>query len=134
MTISWIFMIELFNTPQAASLWICFAIAVAASSISITMTQTELFVPLQNIASKCGHMISYLFKCFYCMKHWVAILGVAIYQPRIIISDYILADWTVSLFFTITLSSLVSGLIFKVFVNAMNKKLKEKEVQDVLHK
>ena len=68
------------------------------------------------------------------MKHWVAILGVAIYQPRIIISDYILADWTVSLFFTITLSSLVSGLIFKVFVNAMNKKLKEKEVQDVLHK
>lgn len=123
-------MIELLNTPQAASLWVCFTIAVAVSSISITITQTELFVPVQNIANKCGYMIGYLFKCFYCMKHWVAIAGVAIYQPRIIMSDYILVDWVVSLFFTITLSSLVSGLMFKVFVNAMNKKLKQKEVQE----
>ncbi len=127
-------MLELLNTPQAASLWICFAIAVSASSISITITQTELFVPLQNITNNCGHMIGYLFKCFYCMKHWVAILGVAIYQPRIIMSEYILADWTVYLFFTITLSSLVSGLLFKVFVNAMNKKLKQKEVQEAFQK
>ncbi|MGP8305563.1 DUF1360 domain-containing protein [Vibrio sp. YIC-376] len=127
-------MIELLNTPQAEALWICFVLAVAASSISITITQTELFIPVQNIANKCGHMIGYLFKCFYCMKHWVVILGMAVYHPRIIMSDFIVIDWLVSTFFTITVSSLISGFLFDVFIKAMNKKLKQKDVQEALQK
>ncbi len=122
----------LLSSIQAVSLWNCVVLALAASSISITLTQTELFVPLQKLADKCGHMIGYLFKCFYCMKHWVAIAGVAVYQPRIIVSQYIVIDYIVSIFFIVTLSSFISGLMFKVFINAMNKKLKQKQVQDTL--
>ena len=127
-------MIELLSTAQAESLWVCFVLAVAASSISITITQTELFIPLQNLANKCGYMIGYLFKCFYCIKHWVIIFGVALYQPRVIMSDFALVDWIVSAFFTITMSSLVSGVMFKVFISAMNKKLKQIEIQEASQK
>ena len=127
-------MFELLSTTQAESLWVCFVLAVAASSISITITQTELFIPLQNLANKCGYMIGYLFKCFYCIKHWVVILGVALYQPRVIVSDFALVDWIVSAFFTITISSLVSGVMFNVFIRAMNKKLKQIEVQEASQK
>lgn len=52
---------------------------------------------------------------FYSMKLWIAILAVSIYQLILIKSEYYLIDLTVSVFFTRTISTLVNGLIFKVF-------------------
>ncbi|WP_255202973.1 hypothetical protein [Vibrio natriegens] len=49
-------------------------------------------------------------------------------------SDFALVDWIVSAFFTITMSSLVSGVMFKVFISAMNKKLKQIEIQEASQK
>lgn len=113
-----------------SSLWTCFAIAVAASSISMSISQGEVFAPLRNWAQKVGHMTGYLFKCFFCLSHWFVFLGVAIYRPAITQSGFPLVDWTLAAFFSLTLSTLVSGLIFKVFCTAMASKLLEKELMD----
>lgn len=109
--------------------WVCFVIAAAASSISITITQTEVFAPWRRFTEKLGHMIWYLFQCFYCVKHWVIFLGIAIYQPIIIQSGHRLVDLVVSAFFTVTLSTLISGIMFRAFVGAMEKKVKEAEMK-----
>ncbi|EKO3905372.1 DUF1360 domain-containing protein [Vibrio fluvialis] len=114
------------------SIWVCLVLAIGAASISITITQTELFVPLRAFTERLGHMTGYLFRCFYCMSHWVVIAGVAIYQPVVAQSSYWLVDLVVSAFFTITLSSFFSGLMFKVFQAAMGKKIKEIEVKTLM--
>lgn len=123
-------MIPAFSLP--ADLWTCVVLAVAAASVSITLTQTELFAPLRAAANKAGSMIGHLFHCFYCISHWVVIAGVAVYRPVIISSGMPLIDWTVSAFFTITLTALFSGLIFTVFLAAMSKMMKERALKAML--
>ncbi len=111
---------------------VCIVIAFAAASISMTLTQTELFAPLRQWANKIGHMTGHLFHCFYCISHWIVIFAVLIYQPILIRSGYIFIDLIVSVFFTITLTAFICGLIFKVFLTAIAKKFKENEFKKSL--
>ncbi|OTG85739.1 DUF1360 domain-containing protein [Acinetobacter sp. ANC 4558] len=111
------------------ALIICMILAVASASISMTLTQTELFAPLRNWAKSTGHMIGHLFQCFYCMSHWVVILGILIYQSILIHSGYIWVDLIISVFFTITLTTFICGIMFKVFLTGMNKAVKEQELK-----
>lgn len=123
-----------FETPIIDSLWTCIVLSFAAASISFTITQTELFVPIRNIANKIGHMTGYLFHCFYCMSHWVIIAGVLIYQPTIIDSGFFWIDLMVTGFFTVTVTTFVNGFMFRSFINAMAKMMKEKELKEVMAK
>lgn len=113
------------------SLWTCVVIALAASSISLSITQGELFAPLRKWMQKAGHMIGHLFQCFFCVSHWTVFLGIAIYRPVIVDSGFALVDWVVAGFFSLTLSTLVSGLLFKVFLTSMAKKVRDKELKDL---
>lgn len=123
-----------FETPIIDSLWTCIVLSFAAASISFTITQTELFVPIRNIANKIGHMTGYLFHCFYCMSHWVIIAGVLIYQPTIIDSGFFWIDLMVTGFFTVTVTTFVNGFMFRSFINAMAKMMKEKELKEAMAK
>ncbi|WP_312783482.1 DUF1360 domain-containing protein [Brevundimonas sp.] len=125
-------MTEILTSPAAHGLWICLVLAIASASVSITLTQTELFAPLRAAANKVGHMIGHLFHCFYCISHWVVIAGIAVYRPVIISSGVPVIDWTVSAFFTIALTALFCGMIFKVFLAAMSKKATEHELKKTL--
>ncbi|KAB0588881.1 DUF1360 domain-containing protein [Comamonas kerstersii] len=125
---------EIVWSNSAAALWMCVVIAVAAASISYTITMTELFAPVRAWTQKLGHMIGYLFTCFYCMSHWVVIAAVLIYQPRLIQSGSLVCDLIVSTFFTITISALACGLLFRVFLTAMAMKLKQKEMAEAMSK
>ncbi|MDH2624471.1 hypothetical protein V3N00_15170 [Acinetobacter baumannii] len=116
------------------ALWACVVLSVAASSIAITITHTEVFSPLRAWMQKLGHMIGYLFQCFYCMSHWIVFLGILIYRPQILNSSSFLADFIVSVFFTLTLSTFISGIFFKVFLTAMAMKVREKEVKEIMTK
>lgn len=127
-------MSEVFNGAVLNALWSCLVIAVAASSISYTITQTELFAPVRLWSQKLGHMIGYLFTCFYCMSHWVIFVGILVYKPILISSGHVVVDLLVSAFFTITLSAFICGFIFKVFLTAIAMKLKEKEIKEVMSK
>lgn len=126
-------MTEILNLPAASALWTCLVLAIASATVSITLTQTELFAPLRAWANRVHAMIGHLFHCFYCMSHWVVIAGIAVYRPVIISSGILIIDWTVSAFFTIALAALFSGAIFKAFLAAMAKKMKEIEVKKVMH-
>ncbi|PHQ37233.1 DUF1360 domain-containing protein [Rhodopirellula bahusiensis] len=117
------------TTETIQAIWACVAIAIAASSISITITQTEVFAAWRRFTNKLGHMPGYLFQCFYCIKHWIVFLAIAIYQPVIVDSGSLLADLILSAFFTVTLSTLVSGVMFRSFMGAMNKKRLEAEIK-----
>ena len=108
------------------SLWTCFVLALATSSISVSITQGELFAPLRNWAQKVGHMTGHLFQCFFCISHWVVFLGIAIFRPTITSSGLIVAA-----FFSLTLSTLVSGLMFKVLLTGMAKKVRDKELKEM---
>lgn len=125
-------MIEILNSPVAAAVWVCIALALASASVSITITQTEIFAPIRARAYKAGHMIGYLFHCFYCMTHWVVIAGIAVYRPIIISSGLMIADLTVSVFFTVALSTFFSGIIFRVFLTAMARTAKEHELRKIM--
>lgn len=125
-------MISTPGTIDVMAIWTCLVIAVAASSVSITITQTELFAPLRKLMQKAGHMIGYLFQCFYCMKHWVVAALILMYQPVLIHSSFLPMDLAVSWFFTVTISSFVSGVMFKVFLLAMGSKIKEKELMALM--
>lgn len=125
---------QFFWGSSAAALWTCVVIAVAAASISYTITMTELFAPVRAWAQKLGHMVGYLFTCFYCMSHWAVIAAILIYQPRLIQSGSLVCDLIVSAFFTITITSLVCGLMFRVFLTAMAMKLKQKEMVEAASK
>ena len=125
-------MSEILNSSSATALWTCIVLALASASISITITQTELFAPLRAAANKAGHMIGHLFHCFYCISHWVVIVGIAVYRPIIISSGIPLMDWIVSAFFTIALTAFFCGIIFNVFLSAMAKMIKERELRKVM--
>ena len=111
------------------ALWACLAIAMAASSISITVTQTELFTPFRTWSQCLGHMLNYLFQCFYCLNHWVVAAFILLYQPLLLKSEWLPVDLLLSWFLTVTLSTFVSGLMFKSFLMAMAKKQKEAEMK-----
>lgn len=125
-------MTEILTSPAAQALWTCLVLAIASASVSITLTQTELFAPLRAAANKAGHMIGHLFHCFYCISHWIVIAGIAVYRPVIISSGVPIIDWTVSAFFTIALTALFCGMIFKVFLAAMSKKATEIQLKKTM--
>lgn len=112
-------------------LWTCAVLAVAAASISITITQTEVFASTRAWTDTIHPMLGYLFRCFYCMNHWVIIGGVLLYRPILVRGGSIYVDLIVSIFFSITLSALVSGVVFKVFLTAMEKATREKELKRI---
>jgi hypothetical protein len=124
---------EILNLPAASALWTCLVLAMASATVSITITQTELFAPLRAWANRVHPMTGHLFHCFYCMSHWVVIAGIAIYRPVIISSGVLVIDWTVSALFTVALAALFSGAIFKAFLAAMAKKMKEIEVKKAMY-
>ena len=118
---------ELLNSPTLDAFWTCVVLAMASASISISITQTELFAPFREWTNKLHPMIGYLFRCFYCISHWVVIAGTLVYSPVLISSGFSVIDWVVSTFFTITLTSFFCGLMFRVFLAGMQKKITEYE-------
>ncbi|WKV51712.1 DUF1360 domain-containing protein [Dickeya fangzhongdai] len=131
---SGVFVHNFFELLVLKALWACIVLSVAAASISFTITQTELFVPVRNMANKIGHMTGYLFHCFYCMSHWVVFAGVLIYRPVIISSGNIVVDLVVTSFFTVTLTTFINGFMFRSFINAMEKMMKERELKEIMAK
>ncbi|PXW50854.1 hypothetical protein DFO55_12178 [Grimontella sp. AG753] len=110
----------------------CLMIALAASSISMTVTQTELFAAFREWTTKKNAMMGHLFQCFYCLSHWVVFGGMLVYHPALLQSGFALIDWVMTAFITITLTTLINGLMFKVFQAAVSTHVMKFEAQKVL--
>jgi len=115
-----------------ADLTTCLMIALAASSISITVTQTELFAAFREWTMKKNAMIGHLFQCFYCLSHWAVFGGMLVYRPALLHSGIAVIDWVMTAFITITLATLINGLMFKVFQAAINMHVMKHNAQQKL--
>jgi hypothetical protein len=92
-------------------------IAVAAAAVSMSFTQGSMFEPIRKWFADRNKLLGELARCFFCMSHWIAFAGVAIYQPRPVQSS-LLADLVVAAFFAVALATIVSGLMFMAFLAA----------------
>ncbi|MEJ8322971.1 DUF1360 domain-containing protein [Kosakonia sacchari] len=115
-----------------ADLTTCLMIALAASSISITVTQTELFAAFREWTVKKNAMLGHLFQCFYCLSHWAVFGGMLVYRPALLHSGFALIDWVMTAFITITLATLINGLMFKVFQAAIGMHVMKHDAQQKL--
>jgi hypothetical protein len=102
---------------HANDLLACVVIALTCSGISMSFTQGSMFDPVRAWIMGKNKLLGDLFKCFFCLSHWLAFAGVAIYQPRPLHST-LLVDLVVASFTIVTLATLSSGLMFATFFTA----------------
>lgn len=117
-----------------SDLSLCLAIALASASISMTITQTELFAGLRAWTAKKNALLGHLFHCFYCMSHWVVFFGMVVYHPDLLHSGLAIVDWLMTAFITLTLTTFINGLMFKVFQAAITTHVMKHEAQITLQK
>lgn len=122
------------NSLIAPDVWICVAIALASASIAMTITQTELFAGLRAWTAKKHALLGHLFHCFYCMSHWTVLVSMLIYRPYLLHSDVAVVDWVMTAFITLTLTTFISGLMFKVFQAAVTTHVMKHNAQITLQK
>jgi len=122
------------NTLLMSDLAICLAIALASASISMTITQTELFAGLRAWTAKKHALLGHLFHCFYCLSHWVVFIAMVIYHPYLLHSGITIVDWAMTAFITLTLTTFINGLMFKVFQAAVTTHVMKHEAQKALQK
>jgi len=90
-------------------------LALATASIALTITKAVIFEPMRDWIGDRSDFFGELFSCPYCMSHWVSFGFIAYYQPRLVSSQYLIADLFTSAFALITLSSLFAALVFRLF-------------------
>lgn len=110
-------------------LWSCIVVAMMSSCISITITQQEIFRPLRDWVKSKSNKLGHLISCFYCFSHWIVFIAILIYRPIIIHSGISAVDLVSTIFFTVYLATIFSGLIFKVMRTAIAKAVEENEVK-----
>jgi hypothetical protein len=104
-------------TFHATDFLACAVIALTCSGIAMSFTQGSMFDPVRAWIMSKNKLLGDLFKCFFCLSHWLAFAGVAIYQPRPLQATLV-ADLVVSAFTIVTLATLSSGLMFATFFTA----------------
>ncbi|CAI1766930.1 Uncharacterised protein [Serratia grimesii] len=117
----------------SSDLSVCLMIALASASISMTVTQTELFAALRAWTARKNDLLGHLFKCFYCMSHWVVIAGMLIYRPTLMNSDIALIDWVMTAFIVLTITTFINGLLFKAFQAAIHTHVMKHEAQQLMN-
>jgi hypothetical protein len=68
-----------------------------AASISFLVSESKLFMPLQDWAKKKLAYLGEFLWCGYCLDHWVAFGLVAIYQPKLFNSWWLLDHFLTAL-------------------------------------
>ena len=101
--------------------WLLSAFAISAGSI--TLTRSAMFIPVRRwIARDMGELAGALFRCHYCMSHWLSAAVIAVYQPMLIstmlistseksVGALFWADLVVAWLALVGMSAIISGLI-----------------------
>ena len=59
-------------------------VSVATASLAFTVTETVLFASLREWIKRQSQWLGKLFSCGYCLGWWIALILVAVYQPRLL--------------------------------------------------
>ena len=93
-------------------------LALAVSAIAMSMTQGSIFASFRTSVAAHSKWFGELVSCFFCLGHWVAAAAVVVFRPRPLRTEWIAADLIAAWFAIVALATLVSGLIFAVFLAA----------------
>lgn len=100
----------------------------AISAISITISRGAIFEPLRLLAHKKAKLLGTLLSCIYCTTHWVALAVLLIWGNFTSAPDFL-----ITLFASIAISSLISGILLKLLpMNCGEMEALLKEAQKVL--
>jgi hypothetical protein len=88
-------------------------LALATAAISVTISKAQVFSSFRDWVADNNAWLGDLISCHYCTSHWVAMGFIVIYHP-FLVRKWIVSDLFVSLFATVAISALVSGLILKL--------------------
>ncbi|UCH92598.1 MAG: DUF1360 domain-containing protein [Candidatus Aminicenantes bacterium] len=87
-----------------------------AASISFTITETKIFKPFREWMKKKSAFLGDLLSCGYCLGHWGAFALVAVYQPRLFESW-----WLLDYFLSAIVIAWFSGLQWTLMCLLMEK-------------
>ncbi len=90
-------------------------LGVCCGTISYTLTKGSIFGPLREWMIMRSLWFGKLFTCPYCMSHWAALGAMLVYHPRMIVSNFLTADYLATGFALTGLSALFVATIFKLF-------------------
>lgn len=99
------------NTEGIVSLVV---LACSVSAVSLTITKAKVFEWLRNVMAKWKYP-GELFKCSYCMSHWVSFILVAVYRPVVIRSPFWILDLAVSAFMVVSMATMISWLVYNAY-------------------
>lgn len=91
-------------------LWQVAVLALATTAISRTTSQGKIFAPAREWVSTRSEWLGKLVNCAYCTSHWVAIVFVVIYRPRLV-SVWMPVDLVVTMFMIVALATLFNGAL-----------------------
>jgi hypothetical protein len=86
-----------------------FVLSLVASTTSVTLTKARVFRGLRDVVARCGGWLGDLARCPYCMSHWIAMLLVAVYRPRLTECSLPILDYVVSVFSIVAMATLWSA-------------------------
>jgi hypothetical protein len=72
-------------------------LSVVTAAISFTIAETRLFRPFRNWVKMKSNLLGELICCGYCLGFWISLGLVAIYQPRLFQSWWLLDYFLTSL-------------------------------------
>ncbi|MBX5460852.1 MAG: DUF1360 domain-containing protein [Steroidobacteraceae bacterium] len=102
---------------QPEDLIACGVVGIAAAAISMSFTQGSMFEPIRSWIAARHALMGELARCFFCLSHWIAFAGIAIYRPRPL-RGVLAADLVIAAFVAIAVATVVSGLMFAAFLAA----------------
>jgi len=88
-------------------------LALATAAISVTTSKARVFASTRRWIASRSDWFGDLVTCTYCTSHWMAIAFIAIYRP-VIFHQWMVIDLIVSMFTTVALSAIISGVIIKL--------------------
>lgn len=96
-----------------AALYEVVVLALATAAISVTISKAQVLSSFRDWVADHSAWLGDLISCHYCTSHWVAIGFIAIYHP-FLVRKWTVSDLFISLFATVAISAVVSGVILKL--------------------
>ena len=79
-------------------------LSIVTASIAFTISESYIFSGIREYIKLKNNVLGHLFSCGYCLSHWIALLLVLIYQPKLF--DFY---WIIDYFLTILVISWISA-------------------------
>lgn len=102
------------NNLLAFKIFYLIILSMCVSTVSLTIAKSKFFSFLRHWVNKRNEKLGSLVSCPYCMSHWVAAFYVVLlytYSPIIMVTNILFIDISITMFATIALATIISGIM-----------------------